>query len=244
MRLVPRWAALAFAMAIAACARPAGTDSGVLPGQPSCRARMVPSELPTLVALFDAPALRRDLSAATFTATAREYLVSVVIAEAGRPSAIAFQDTTAPREVVSAVRTSILTHMRPQPPGEIWGVRVLIAAGPSPTVELRQAALCPPQLRLESLNSFRQSRYGISRAQARNLLRRQSTLRVALAIDHDGNVTDVSILRGLGGRSSEEIAEEEIRLWKFRPLTVDGIPVSTTLRIDDIDLIGLIGRQG
>jgi hypothetical protein len=205
--------------------------------------QLVPNELPDTRTLLDSSGLRQAVNAETFTLPAREHVFSVVIGETGRPTAVVLRDSSLPSQTATALRLAVIGHLRTQPPGDVWGVRVAVTVGPAPSVRIEQAEMCRPTLDLGSLATFRQSRYQISRESARAGMRNARNFRFAVAIDREGAVTGVSILQSFGSLRRDEIATEEIENWRFRPLRIDGVAAAAVIIVDDLELMSLIGGR-
>jgi TonB family protein len=210
---------------------------------PPCDVERTPRSLPPLSSLLDSVRLWQQVSGQTFAARPRDVVVSLLIGESGRPVAASITDSSASPAVVEDVRTAVLTGARRQPPGDVWGVRVIVTIGATPRIRLDYAELCPPTIDPASLITRPDSRYRVTREQARSIMRRASDFEMSVAIDRDGNVENVSILRSFGGLQANEIAIEEVMKWKFRPLRIDNVAAAAVLKIDQLRLIGLIGLR-
>jgi hypothetical protein len=111
-----------------------------------------------------------------------------------------------------------------------WGTRFRIDIGETVEITVGRREYCPPAPMDRTLE---EAMAGFNPAGVRYRDgRRERVLQVRTYIDAGGFVTDARVERGaLSGSSLERELAQYLRQFRFRPATIDGIPVASSVQI-------------
>lgn len=191
-----------------------------------CAPARRPTRFPPVETIVDTAAvlhmLRRDPIDAVLTAGFSEAGTLTHLALLGGEGAV---DTIGP-----AVRI-LRPHIRPQPAGERWAVRVHLQSEPAPAIRLERATYCPPtRMSLASDSSLPPLQIQLTPGQPVPTGRLHTS--VELTLLRDGTVERIEMVHSSGIPDFDEYLLRVIRGWRYFPALVDGVPVASWVRTD------------
>ncbi|NIM52949.1 MAG: TonB family protein [Gemmatimonadales bacterium] len=187
----------------------------------TCAPARFPATLPTLDALVDSAAVLPQLA----RSGPRDVPPSVLALRFdgdGVAAPVAVLDTHLPREEADSLAVLIASHLRPQRPGQLWGVRLHVSHATLPALSIHRSEFCPPKptgpvIRVpfqfegtpEDLEDFR----------------RAGPYHVVALVSSAGAVDIVRLVRSSRSNIMDRLALESVRQLRFEPARLDGAPV-------------------
>jgi TonB family protein len=222
---------LAGAYATTACATAGPTPRGaILPesyaGITECGPAPFPEALPELAQVLDAEAMITQL--ASRTPDLEEALFAIRYEPDGTPAPTVPLESAFSLAVAQSQAEIVTAHVKRQPPGPVWGVRLRITSTPLPTVLLERSVFCPPRQEQSELKLPFTVTGDPDEPQGPG---RTEPARMLVLVDRDGRVAEVRVLRTSGSYTFDRAFEESLRTARFRPALLDDTPVPAWLEI-------------
>lgn len=216
---------LAAACWATACATAAPSPNGaILPesyaGVTECGPASFPEVLPELAQVVEAEAMITQL--AGNTPDLEEALFAIRFEPDGTPAATVPLESAFSLTVAESQARIIMAHVKPQPPGPVWGVRLRITSTPLPTVLLERSVFCLPR---PDQSTLRIPFTASGAAEELEELRRPEPPLVRVLVDRDGRVAEVRILRSSGSETVDRTFADGLRTARFRAALLDDTPV-------------------
>jgi hypothetical protein len=188
-----------------------------------CSATKYPPALPSPSALVDSAGAIADL--APFGRSARAMVFSLLYNEDDSLPHIRPLDKA---DAIAAV--FLMRSLRPQPPSEMWAVRVRIVAGALPALTLERSVYCPPVP--ESTGPIGTIETEVVPAGTPPPTKRTIVVKVEALVSEDGRPIVVRLMQPSG---LQTLDDEIVRDWQhrpFQPALLDGYPVQAVYRTD------------
>ncbi len=213
------------AYAATACTAAAPSPSGaILPesyaGMAECGPAPFPDVLPALSQVVEAEAMITQL--AGHTPDIEEALFAIRFEPDGTPAPTVPLGSAFSLAVADSQAEMITAHVKPQPPGPVWGVRLRITSTPLPRVLLERSVFCPPRL---EQSSVRLPFVANGTPDELERLGRMELPRAQVLVSRDGRVTEVRILQSSGSSATDQAYRNALHNWRFGPAMLDDMPV-------------------
>lgn len=199
--------------------------SPLLPQTPrrSCRETTLPKRLPAAGALLDSARVLRELAATE--QPSREMLFSLVYNETDS------LPRTRVLEAPSEAAGVILAHaLLPQKPTGIWAVRIRVTAGAAPSLAIERSTYCPPVPAQSGRPQGMPRAVRLSPDDRRPTPGSRIRITTEVTISETGAVTEVKLIQQSGIREIDDGIIREMRLRRFLPALVDGVPIPSWYR--------------
>lgn len=188
-----------------------------------CEDSKIPTRLPAAGALLDSARAITDLTARQLPAAG--LLFSLVYSDEDSLPQMRPLDSAG-----TAAADVLAKSLLPRQPNGYWGVRVRVVGGTTPALTLERSQYCPP------LPAFIQARPHQLVAEIRVGDRDRPvgwTARIIAdaEISETGQVWEIAMLRPSGIREIDEEILHNVRIRRFLPALLDGIPVPSRLRV-------------
>jgi TonB family protein len=189
------------------------------PPRDGCTVAREPRQLPTLSQLADSAALATAVSEFAARYPVRDGaifgLYSIAFNAEGAVERVKDLDYMMPQGLSNEFQSLLRRHLRAQPPGRSFSVRVRIEPAGNPVFRVGRSEICEP---------FSNTRFTLT-APSLASGRRATPIRLRAMVDADGNVGDVQILRGSGSDELDRWVQDSLRRRRFQPGLVDGVAV-------------------
>jgi len=217
-------------------ALPALLPAQVTEDTPGCSRLDIPARIAAIGDLLDVPRLSRGLAQAGIGVEPVHSLVTVRFDERGGVQHVGVLASSVDSVTDRAVRDALAGALVPQPPADPWGIRVLLVLGDQPSIQFERAERCPPVL-LErpSPRIVSERVITVPADQLHDMAEEpNSPVRLRVLIDERGRVARSTVIRSTGERSLDQAAISHWRNARFRPGTLDGIPIPMWYEPDDL----------
>ena len=200
-----------------------GFVDSAYPQERRCEESRIPARLPAPGALLDSARAIADLTARQLPA--RGLLFSLVYNEDDSLPQLRPLDSAG-----TAAADLLSKSLLPQQPTGYWGVRVRVVGGTAPALALERSRYCPPlpaSIQARPLQIVAEIRVGDRVRPVGWIVR----IIADAEISETGQVWEIALLRPSGVREIDEEILHNVRIRRFLPALVDGLPVPSRLRV-------------
>ncbi len=233
----PYWPMI-LALLVSGCAGTRGGAGEALEPE-ACNAKPMRGGLPDVSTVVDSVELARDVGGISFAFQGRSMAVTVVYGFDGGTYAEA-TETNLSDDQSATLLSAVRRRLRSRPPGDSWATRLRLRVGANAALTLERADYCAPELETASLRGPRQTVTVIDRAAVRRAFRAASGFRIRVFVSADGDVMAVTDVQR--GAPIWGVIHDEVREWRFRPATADGVPLESTVEYEAWQLGALASR--
>jgi len=188
-----------------------------------CRPAQTPHELPAASALVDSAHAIADL--APFSRAGRPMLFSLIYNEDDSLPHVRPLDKA---DAIAAVL--VMRALRPQPPSEIWAIRVRVQEGQNPMLTLERSTYCPPvpdstpMVIVPNVTSFdlqHRDRVPIENLRIDEL---------EMLVSAEGEVLVVHLIGSTGVKAFDDQLTRDLKHRRFHPALLDDLPMQAVYR--------------
>lgn len=125
---------------------------------------------------------------------------------------------------------ALLRALRPQPPSDLWAIRVRVSGGASAAVTLERSIYCPPLA--QDYHGPQSMLVDVQPRELNAAVSGNTTLTFEATISEAGQVIALRVLRSTGIRDLDDQMIQEVHRRQFEPAKLDGVPVQALYRSD------------
>lgn len=204
-----------------------------------CVVAVPPEGLPTVAQLVDSAALARTVGSES-RFRGHYAIFTLAVDSTGAVKHLVTVESDASESAAERVRGLVSKHLVPNPDPS-WDVRLRIDAGPPPRFEVGHQVLCRPLMRNRK-KVARLAQWLVHRlpdeafSDDYPLGRRRAAVRLVIGVE--GHVLESKVVKRTGSSHFDRLVDVLVSAMRFRPATVDGVPIEVSAQIP----LNFVGR--